>query len=588
MLSVRHLSPLLLTLGMLLPSTAAANGSQLIHAGDRVAQSWSSHQHSKGNFPDYVKSRLGIKNRDTYSESMMGSAMLRWGLQRHNRRWVNSGVKALRWSFSHPSKAHSISRIFDDFAMVDGYAFAAPRLHGKHWRRFMRAWRLRLGRVSDIDPSLASSHRPYNQRLIEALLVFKITKLRGLRGAKGSLLSHKARATNNAKSFVLDMTQQYPADSGAPQIIGDAPSFPLAYHLLCSALLMHMRQIGLGKQIPGIAPLSDQANRTLEQIASPAGWFAHLGRSSYQLWTLGLTAYLGRSMRSSQGDLLADNALQLMLSKYSSPTWGFWLVPSLGQNFNTAIHSMDGYAAAVPYSGLNLLFLSWALAAPAYAPEPTDPVSSQDAMTIVSYPGNDMLQFATMRSTNTWLVLKGGSTLGNDIRQSPGIVSLEAKTNQGWQELLGGRPKRVKLELQQGPFLNDDPGGVGIPYYLSPKQYDSTTLALTGTYRTEQGENLKPRLRMFTSLVECGAEVRIEGVAERTVSMNLILPPDANTTNEQTSEWSRAILNTSIGHITQNIAGPENALESSTQVITLSSEAGQDLRFSIVAKTCSS
>lgn len=285
---------------------------------------------------------------------------------------------------------------------------------------------------------------------------------------------------------------------------------------------------------------------------------------------------------------MADNALRLMTSKYSSPTWGFWLVPSLKKDFKTAIHSMDGYASAVPYSGLNLMFLSWALATRVYTPRPTASVDPELPMTIMSQPGNAMLQLATMHSSNIWLALRGGSTLGSDIRQSPGIVSLEGKTSRGWQELLGGRPKRVKLELQQGPFLNGDPAGVGIPYYLSPKQYDSTTLALTGAYRTEQGENLEPRLRMFVSLAECGAKIRVEGATDRTISMNLILPPDASTTNEQVAEWSNAILTSSMGHIAQNIVGPENALESSTRVVTLYSDAGQDLQFSIIARSCSS
>ncbi len=114
------------------PADARASASAPALA-DRIAEPWPERQAAAGSFADYMAPR-GARSRDLYGHAMMGYGLLATGLQRSDRRLVNSGLRGLVYAVDHPRPFHSV--VFEKLALAAGYNLARtraesnPRLRG--------------------------------------------------------------------------------------------------------------------------------------------------------------------------------------------------------------------------------------------------------------------------------------------------------------------------------------------------------------------------------------------------------------------------------------------------------------------------
>jgi len=560
---------------------ASAN-TQTMRGGDRIAQTWSHQQYSNGSFRDYVKQLMGSQNRDTYGEAALGAALMQWGLYRHNSSWAKAGIKALNYSFHHPSRNGSISRILEDLVLADAYPTARQRLRGRHWQRFMASWRTRLGSIK-VDQKINNNPRPSNQQLLQVLTVARLTSLHLTKSRRrGSVLANPSGYRRLSVRRLKILLKQQADSSNLYDLIGDQPAFPLAYHVLCSAILVKLSGLGWNRLVPGIDQAAINSVRSLSLLTSPRGRVAYSGRSGDESWTLAMNAYLGHWMNNPDSNQAAKQSLQSLAANYSEAHWGTVLIPSLQKSMLRGVRSLDSYVSATAYTGLTLMGLWWDQTV-----GPRKPGSGHNINRSFSLGKIPMSQIALLRSSSAWAVIRGGNAKGADGRSAPGIIAAEGRGANGWVDLLAGRSISGSLAYQPGPFMLDTIGR-GLPRYSAPRIAEDGSLVLVGGYMTQSGLMLPGRMRMTVTADRCGIHVLTSAGPGQQSQMQLLLPTNNLQVSLNEAEWDQAQLHYNKPAILQSTTGPATSLYINTTKLGMTSQLGDGLDFTLQAKGCES
>jgi hypothetical protein len=269
-----------------------------------------------------------------------------------------------------------------------------------------------------------------NKSIVEAILLLELVRS-DLRSDAASLLATVKRFL---RSELPRASARY--QSGGLAVLGDLPLLPPAYHALSVGMLARTLQL-LGDGAPSAArALLVRAARASLAAAAPDGDVAYHGRSQSQAWALTLAAYGAERVPGGANRGLAERAITRLVKRYTIGPEGFLVTPSLDPDIDGAIPGLDEYVAGVPYTGLTLATLEWAIAAAGDAPAAGPPSGA-------SLLGTGAGSWATSRRGEVWFAVKRSRTSTRDLRYDFGLVALKRRSGGAWREVLPPRPRTV-------------------------------------------------------------------------------------------------------------------------------------------------
>lgn len=222
--------------------------------------------------------------------------------------------------------------------------------------------------------------------------------------------------------------------------LSDRVLFPNAYHLLSVYMLERIHATHPELFTRRALRLREEAGRYALALIAPDGQLTHAGRSQEQSWVLAAAAAYGarRAAQPGRNALayagLAERAAARLLRTHGQMADGtIPIVPGLRTAWDRTI--TDGYASMTQYNGLTLMLLEDAVA---HWPAAVAPVSlPADRRLLVSDLHASGLAWGA--AGDLWWAVGGRPTRG-DPRYEQGLVSVKARTDAGWQDLLAARP----------------------------------------------------------------------------------------------------------------------------------------------------
>jgi hypothetical protein len=234
-------------------------------------------------------------------------------------------------------------------------------------------------------------------------------------------------------------------------VLSDPPAQPRAYVGLSFG--MYARAIALlGHRA------SSRARRVLLYMANaqwaaaaPDGATAYWGRSQEEAWASSLTAYgaevAARHARSARAraryQALADREIARIQDVHGFGGIGLNIVPA-ARDDPTAVRRIDDYASNVPYIGLTLTGLDWAIAARTGHRAPSGLAADIVSSRVL---GTGSSRFAVVRRPRMWYAIRmtagyepTTSRPGADFRYDFGLVELKTLRAGRWIDAVPERP----------------------------------------------------------------------------------------------------------------------------------------------------
>ncbi len=445
-------------LALVAPSATAhaLEASKTRAAADRIASAWPKRQLPDGRFRDYVD---GAAPR-SYGVTMLGYGLLRSGARRGDRALVEAGVRALEAARSLPASERGS---FDLLAFASAYNFARRELVSDpafqrvraSWEDHLRAYaRPRTGPAAAecfADPSCFT-----NLKLVEAAGNLELLDS-GLRSSvRGSKLSDRAQLRRDALDAVGRLAPQAigkrASASGSGRaaglgILSDGPSFPLAYHVLSTAMLARAVAL-LGGDAPAPArAVLRRATDTLAALTAPDGDVSYIGRSQQDSFAPAMAAFVGAATGETA---LAERGLERLLRGNGFGPSGINIAPRLGDPRARDYAGIDHYANTVVYNGLTLYALELAGDAAAARPAPRAGRLPADGDSHFLDP--ERTRFAAVRRGDVWYAVHERQQRP-DLRDDFGLVAVKYREPDGrWRDVLRPRPLTATAD-SAGPIL---------------------------------------------------------------------------------------------------------------------------------------
>jgi hypothetical protein len=431
----------------------------------RMAEPWPEIQRSAGNLPDYLDGFVGFparKYRGTrYGDAIMGYSLIAVGLREDNRRFVNSGLRAMSYA-TGPYSGHHRTSVFEQLGIASAYRLARDRLSDHptfrrirvRWERWLRKQRpYRLQR----RPPLG------NHVLVEACALAALVET-GLHSSDRRSVLGRGRgwARRTLRGLVNGRAPRQARGRG-PYVLSDAPDYPPAYLALTAALYARVVQ-ALGDDAgAGARRLLRRAADASLLVAAPDGDISYWGRSQGQVWASPSAAYAAGVAAELPGTpagrarsyrALARSTLDRLRQAYPVGPRGQYVVPGLRPSLRGAHRMMDEYAGAPSMGGLALMMLNWTIDETRPAPAGT-PAPEGDHATAL---GRSDGRVGVVRDGPFWYSVRMRPTrhrlYAGDLRYDAGLVALKRRFQSGWRDVLPIRPRtKRRLGDTAGPIL---------------------------------------------------------------------------------------------------------------------------------------
>jgi hypothetical protein len=267
---------------------------------------------------------------DEYAAAMLGASQIMSGRPALVRRGLRSLLAACR----HPN----YHREFQVLGVASGYLALQQRHLQGRYPATARAIRKCLARDEPTAYGWTERTSYFGNAQVVDYAAYRLVRRAGIHPVRWDRFRTRAER-------ILDRMRRVNG-AGGTCIIGDPPRFPLAYHVLTTALL---RLAGRPKAC---------AERALVALQAPNGDVAWSGRTYLQSWTLGASAWF---FARTHDPTRAGRAIaRLTAPPYGAGTAHFHLNPCNCRQ--------DAYAQRPAYAGLTAWWLS--LAGPMTAGDP--------------------------------------------------------------------------------------------------------------------------------------------------------------------------------------------------------------------------
>lgn len=433
---MRRLLASALALLLLAPAAQAATRREISGFADRVAQVWAKRQDPSGAFLDPARS----KPSHGYGNVMIGYALLRAGVRRHDPRLVRAGVRGVSTALGEPV---SVRGVFDLLSMATAYDFA--RRHLAHdpsfaaarpgWERYLRE----TGPPNDNGKARACIESPTCFHNHEAVGATADLTLLATGVPAPALGSHAALRRATLRALMAEPAFAQP-------LLTDSGQYPLAYHALSSAMLGQAVRL-LGPHAP-VAALAAQ-RRTAAALAglmAPDGAVAYIGRRQEGLWSLA-GAIATAELAGPRFQPVADRAFARIRSRYPLTPRGLPVVPRRGR-YAFSPHGVD--ARPMAFNGLALLLLNWAAdAAPPRSASRGRVPADRDWVFL------DRTQngFAAVRRGDVWFAVHRRRS-SPDLRNDFGLIAAKWRAPSGaWIDVVPDRPYVLDPGETAGPVV---------------------------------------------------------------------------------------------------------------------------------------
>ena len=470
----------------------------------RIAAHWPEAQHADG---AYFDPGLDCAGCARYGEAMTAYGLILTGARDGDAALVRSGVRAVDYAlakFPTPAAGCPDGSSFEDLALAASYNLLRGDPRYRPLLRPRRArWAEHLRRVRW---RYIGGTRYCNKSLVEVVMTLELLRT-GLRcSCPGAVLADPARSRSAAEFIVNhnlpDYTHVHARRLGGGLrgvVLSDPPAHPRAYVGL--SLGMYARAIEL---------LGRRANARARRVllymanaqwaaAAPDGSTAYWGRSQEQAWAAALTAYgaevaarlAGSARARFRYQALAEREVDRIRLIHGFGDAGLNIVPALAQD-PSAVRRIDEYASSVPYNGLTLVGLDWAIGAR------TEPrAASGIAADVVSARvlGTGTSRFAVVRRPQLWYAIRMTSGYepttsrpGADFRYDFGLVVLKAHRDGRWVDAVPERPYTHRLHHPDsaGPVLVSR-GALLMPFGTSIRAHRNGIVSIGGGWATPTG-----------------------------------------------------------------------------------------------------
>jgi hypothetical protein len=509
-------------------AAAGLDPDALRAAADRAAAAWPSRQLKNGRFRDYVTGGAPTN----YGLTMLGYGLLRSGARTGSRAEIDAAVRALDASTRLPSAERGS---FQVLALASAYNFARRGLaRDPAFLRSRAGWEraLRSYGKPQTGPGAAGCFRDprcfNNLKLVEAAgnLELLATGLRS--NVAGAKLADRAALRRDTLAVVGTLapdsigtlaSSSGPGPRGGLGILSDPASYPLAYHVVSTAMLARSVEL-LGTSAPERARATlRRAAETLAAFMGPDGDVAYIGRSQQDAFAPALAAYAGAAAArelprpapaAERYAALSSRALERLTSVNGFGPSGFNVAPRLGDRGARDYLGIDHYANTVVYNGLALFGLN--LAADAAAAGPTVAGGPLTADGDRHFLDPQRTRFAAVRHGDLWYAVHERQQRG-DLRDDFGLVALKQRSADGaWRELLRPRPLTFGPG-SAGPVLVQG-SHRGLPYGRSIAVGRDGVVTVSGGFREASGRWLRGEVRFRFAPVG-GNGVRLSFPARR-------------------------------------------------------------------------
>ena len=463
----------------------------------RQAGPWPALQAPDGRFADYASAS------GRYGEAMLGYALLSSGLRDGQATFVDTGLRAIGYALAHPEVQEAFPSVFESFALAAAWNLARERLAGDPRFLFLRpAWRLRL--QSERPVHLRAQARYGNKAIVEAAAVLELLRS-GVRSTqRRTWLGKRKLAVGRVRRLINRIIPRLVLRHEGRVFLSDPPVNPPAYHALSLGFYARaVSVLGRGAGRKARRVLRGAARASLA-LTGPDGDLAYTGRSQGQAWALSFTAYgaevaarVVRRREARKLRALSARALGRLEARYPVSARGLAIVPALAQRPLAWYPGLDGYAGAVPYSGLTAVALNM--------------LADRGIRGRAGRLGSDGPMAARIRAKRgtmavarrgpVWLAVRR-SRAGTDLRYDLGLVALKRFGPAGWEDVAPARPRARGPSF--GPTLLRD----GVEHELRGRRLAATRrrIGLRGRF----GRLRRPVTVNYVPTA-CGVELRWRG-----------------------------------------------------------------------------
>jgi len=504
----------------------------------KMANSWTALQNTDGTFRDYVyggkvsfclqrSCAPGFGNA-RYGESVLGYALLERGVDTHDGRLMDTGLKALNFVADHPEFQRTLPTVFENLAMASAYNLARARIarrplfaqHRTRWVQWLRR----------VKPAvLGGSVRYYNHTLVEAVEVMELLRTGVRSRVAGAILSRRGRARmtrlavgliNRGIPRLVAKTGRF-SRGGRGMILSDARDYPLAYHGFSIGFYARALQL-LGKRA------SKDARRLLGRLVhaswlltAPDGDLAYIGRSSEDVWSLSATAFGARLAARQRGtaptrrgrdNALADRAIARIRTAYGVGPTGSWIVPALARDPQLGLLGLDAYSGAAAFAGLAMMQLNWAIEISQIPLRPAKLAADYQGTSQVLRRGSTL---TLVRSGDRWFAVRQAPSTRyvSDLRYDFGLVALKQGSGRTWRDVLPIRPISTGAPSSAGPVLLLANNGIAVPYGTDTKVARGAIVTVTGGFRLPAGAWIRRGISFRFEPAGCGVRTTFPVVA---------------------------------------------------------------------------
>jgi hypothetical protein len=412
-----------------------------------IGKPWPDRQYRNGRFVDEVG------GHSAYGEAVLGYALVDAGLREHRRRWVRTGLRALRYATGHPSE----TSVFQNMAVGLAYRLADRRLgHDDSWRGIRRTVEdfMRRQELQHLDPE-----NPHfgNHLLVEALEVLTYV-------GSGVTSGDPDAIVGPGRDYRYDFTSDF-IRSQVPGLFAgevrrsrglytllfsDPPDMPLVYQGLSIGLYARaVENLGVTRAGSRAAELLRRALEASSQLVGPDGDLAYAGRNLEEGWALSATAYGARVASRLPGtsrsetaryDALALRALERLRDAHIGGPGGIYVVPALRSDFDRSRLAGDHGAGYAPGGGLALMFLD--MLADEHSRDSDGDAGVMADHDAVAVLGHGASLYATQRAGDVWMAVRGRTSQDHatDLRYDAGLIRAKVRRGGGWRDLIPVRP----------------------------------------------------------------------------------------------------------------------------------------------------
>ena len=441
-----------------LPAAAGAvTRAELEAFNTGVEQSWAQMTDERGAVADPLQPERG---RFNYGTLMLAEAQLRGAARSADRALADAAVRQTLGTIERQGPQDTYYLLGAGTMLRDGLAGRFP---DEAWRRLeapLREW------VGSFPPytgnGFAEPTHYSNRKLVWAVGALALAQGGVAATAPGAIAADPAALRAEVTRIVSSLAVRYaapPARSDALRPLrasSDRVHFPNAYHVFSVYLLELIHAADPGVFSPAALRLRERAGRYALTLMAPDGQVTHAGRSLEQSWVLAAAAAYGARRAAQGGPLagayrsLADRAAARLLGLHGRLADGtIPIVPGLRAEWNPAI--TDVYASMTQYNGLTLMMLEDAAANWPEAVAP-GPLPADGGHLVSDLQGSGLLWG---RAGDVWWAFSGRGSR-EDPRNEQGLVSVKARSGEGWRDVLaargvaGGPRSRWLLKTRRG------------------------------------------------------------------------------------------------------------------------------------------